>query len=283
MAYPVVPRRSHTAAALRAALFAALLAAGAPRAAGAQQGPQQSVMRGRVVTADSTHRPIENAEVTIPALGRAARTAADGTYELTGLRGGAHVVDVRRLGFVPVRRGVIMSGEADDTAAVTFALAPSVAALATVLVRDDAGGGAREMERERARSNGGVFVDRATLERNEHSVMTNVLRRVPGVSIVRVPSRQGVINVLGSARGSTRIMGQGRPRSPYCFYQIYVDGVLRYAPSDDGGAEPPPDVDQLKVSEYEAIEIYRGGAQVPPQYGGTGAACGTALLWTRTR
>jgi outer membrane receptor for Fe3+-dicitrate len=130
----------------------------------------------------------------------------------------------------------------------------------------------------------GAFVDRALLEQNEHSVMSNVLRRVPGVSLVRVPGNGKSYSALGSARGTTRVMGQpGRPRSPHCFYQVYVDGVLRYAPSDDPSGQPPPDVDELKPYDYDAIEVYRGGAQVPQRYGGTGAACGTVLLWSRTR
>jgi hypothetical protein len=261
------------------ALLALAVVAAAPAAAGAQR----SVMRGKVVSADSAHRPVEGAEVAIPSLQRVARTGADGEYVLDALPGGAHVVTVRRLGFVPVQRGVIMSGEADDTAAVTFALAPRVAELTAVMVRDDAAE-PRAMERERARSNGGAFIGRATLAQNDHAPMSNILRRVPGISLVRYPTNGRTYYALGSSRGTTRMMGQpGRPRSPYCFYQLYVDGVQRYAPSDDPGAQPPPDVDELKPSEYEAIEIYRGGAQVPQQYAGTGAACGTVLLWSRTR
>jgi hypothetical protein len=253
------------------------LALSLPVAAGAQ--PAQSVMRGTVVTADSARRPVEGAEVAIPSLQRVARTGADGEYVLNALPAGAHVVVVRRLGFVAQRRGVIVSGEADDTAAVSVALPPRVNELPTVVASEEAGAGPRAMERERARAHGGAFVDRATLAQSEHSVMTNVLRRVPGISIVRYPSRRGTYNVLGSSRGTTRL--RGGPR--HCFFQIYVDGVLRYAPSDDPTAEPPPNVDELRPHEYEAIEVYRGGAQVPQQYGGTGAACGTVLLWSRSR
>lgn len=274
---PSVPLRPRFAASL---LAASLLA---PAAARAQQPPQLSVMRGRVVSSDSSHRPVPDAEIAIAAIQRGARTGPDGEYALTGLPGGAHVVTVRRLGFVPITRGVIMSGEADDTAAVTFALTPSVTELATVSVLDAAGGGLRAMERERAKRNGGAFVDRELLGKNEHTVMSNVLRRTSGVSVIRIPSRTGSINVLGSSRGITRIQSQGRRQSPYCFYQIFVDGTLRYAPTDDPSAEPPPDIDQLKVHDFEAIEIYRGGAQVPTQYTGTGAACGTVLLWSRSR
>jgi hypothetical protein len=113
--------------------------------------------------------------------------------------------------------------------------------------------------------------------------MSNVLRSTPGLSIVRYPSSRGVYNVVGTARGTARIAGSGRRGPPICPYQIYVDGVKQYAPSADLGADPPPDIDTYKVNEYEAVEIYRGGAQVPSQYGGTGAACGTVLFWTRTR
>jgi hypothetical protein len=212
MPHTVMPHTvaSRSVARRAVALGVTLLAALAPLvAASAQQAPQQSVMRGRVVSADSAHHPIPDAEVTISVLQRGARTGADGTYELSGLPGGAHVVVVRRLGFVPVTRGVILSGEADDTAAVTFALAPNVAALEKVYVREGAGGEPRAMERERARSNGGVFIDRARLEQSEHSVMSNVLRSTPGLSIVRYPSSRGVYNVSAphAARRASRARG----------------------------------------------------------------------------
>ena len=62
-----------------------------------------------------------------------------------------------------------------------------------------------------------------------------------------------------------------------CYMGIYVDGVRLWAP----GSVDPPDFDQMRNNQYEGVEIYRGPAELPIQYQGTGAACGAILLWYR--
>ncbi len=257
------------------ALGAAVLATLAPSAARAQQ----AVVRGRVTTPDSAGRAVADAEVAVQALGRAARTGDDGAFELAALPAGTHEVIARRVGFEPVTRRVTVG--AGDTVTIALALPVRVQALAQVDVRDRATAPAapalRAFERERALSNGGAFVGDSLLARNEHSPMSNVLRRIPGATIVRVPSSSGGYNALGSSRGRQSLRG-----GKFCFYQIYVDGRRYFAPTA-ANSEPPPDVDEFRVSDYEAIEVYRGAAQTPSQYGGTGAPCGTILFWSRTR
>ena len=60
-----------------------------------------------------------------------------------------------------------------------------------------------------------------------------------------------------------------------CYMAIYVDGVRLWAP----GSVDPPDFDQMRNSQYEGVEIYRGPAELPIQY--QGAACGVILFWSR--
>jgi outer membrane receptor for monomeric catechols len=62
-----------------------------------------------------------------------------------------------------------------------------------------------------------------------------------------------------------------------CYMSVYVDGVRIWA----AGSRDPPDFDQLRNNQYEGVEIYRGPAELPTQYAGTGAACGAILLWSR--
>ena len=240
---------------------------------------QRSVLRGRVVSPDSAGAPTPAVEIAIPALSRGTRTADDGTFSLEALSAGSHEVLVRKLGFEPVTRTIALSGT--DTVTVSFTLAPRVQALAEVEVRDKAAPAVpvrRAFERERARANGGAFVSDTLLASNEHSNMSNVLRRIPGAQIARVQFDRRSYNVLASRRGGQSL----RSGDKYCYFQIYVDGTLRYAPAAMNVA-PPPDVDEFKVHDYEAIEVYRGPAQTPVQFGGTGAPCGTIAFWTRTR
>ena len=240
---------------------------------------QRSVLRGRVVSPDSAGAPTPDAEITIPTLSRSTRTAEDGTFSFEALTAGSHQVLVRRLGFEPATRTITVRGT--DTVTVLLALTPRVQALAEVEVRDKAAPAAsslRAFERDRARANGGTFVSDTLLASNEHSNMSNVLRRVPGAQVARVQFDRRSYNVLASRRNGQSLRGGDK----YCYFQIYVDGMLRYAPAAQN-LQPPPDIDEFKVHDYEAIEVYRGPAQTPVQFGGTGAPCGTIVFWTRTR
>jgi hypothetical protein len=237
------------------------------------------VLRGRVVSPDSAGAPTPAAEITIPALARSTRTADDGSFSFEALPAGRHEVLARKLGFEPATRTVTVRGT--DTVTVQLTLAPRVQALAEVEVRDKAAPAVstrRAFERERARANGGAFVSDTLLASNEHSNMSNVLRRIPGATIARVQFDRRSYNVLASRRNGQSL----RAGDKYCYFQIYVDGMLRYAPAAQN-VVPPPDVDEFKVHDYEAIEVYRGPAQTPVQFGGTGAPCGTVVFWTRTR
>ena len=240
---------------------------------------QRSVVRGRVVTPDSAGGPAPGAEVTIPTLARSARAGDDGAFVFDALPAGTYDVLARRLGHEPATRRVTLGGT--DTVTLVLALAPRVQALEQVEVRDRAIAPAstlRAFERERARANGGAFIGDTVLTRNEHSAMSNVLRRIPGAQVVRIESSRRSYNVLASRRN-----GQStRNNEKYCYFQVYVDGNLRYAPAALN-TEPPPDVDEFKVQDYEAIEVYRGPAQTPVQFGGTGAPCGTIVFWSRSR
>lgn len=240
---------------------------------------QQAVIRGRVVTSDATGRAVAEAEILLSVRGRTARTGDDGAFALDSVPAGTHEVTARKLGFEPATRRVTVA--AGDTVTLVLTLPARAQALAPVDVRDRATAPAapavRAFERERAIANGGAFINDSVLARNEHSSMSNVLRRIPGASIVRLPSSRGGYNALGSSRGRQSLRGGN-----HCFFQIYVDGLRRYAPTS-GGMDAPPDVDQFNVADYEAIEVYRGAAQTPSQYGGTGAPCGTILFWSRTR
>ena len=43
----------------------------------------------------------------------------------------------------------------------------------------------------------------------------------------------------------------------------------------------PPDLSKFNPLDLEAVEVYRSAAELPIEYGGTNAACGVLLLWTR--
>ena len=63
-----------------------------------------------------------------------------------------------------------------------------------------------------------------------------------------------------------------------CYFAIVVDGIKLWTP----GQHEPPNVQTYSVVGLDAIEVYRGAAELPVQYQGVGSACGAVLLWTRS-
>jgi hypothetical protein len=82
--------------------------------------------------------------------------------------------------------------------------------------------------------------------------------------------------------GNRTILINNRDRCPM---QIYMDGIKIFEPRSAGGgaaaAIQPPDINQFVVAQLEAIEVYRGPAETPPEFAGTGSRCGTVVLWSR--
>jgi outer membrane receptor for Fe3+-dicitrate len=132
--------------------------------------------------------------------------------------------------------------------------------------------------RARVRKSGGVFIGREALAASGRTAMSDVLRRVPGVGIQHIATSGGTIAVLASSRGGAA-QSALTPGVKYCPYQIFIDGARVYV----SGEGEPPEIDTFVPSDYQGIEVYRGSAQTPPRYAGTGAVCGTVVFWSRAK
>jgi hypothetical protein len=108
----------------------------------------------------------------------------------------------------------------------------------------------------------GHFVTRETIDIYNPRVFTDIMRRIPGVSVAPAGFGQG--NVM-----KMRVAGLARGCGPL----LFVDGVLM--PRDEF-----PDT-YLKPSDVEAIEVYKGGATTPARFNITNSACGVVAVWTR--
>ena len=263
-------------AARRAGLAATLLAATLLATSAAPAGAQAAVV-GRVIT-DSSGAPVAGAEVAVVTLGRSARSDAVGRFRLD-LPAGAHTVVVRRIGFrqlaLPVELG------AGDSLEVDVALSATVQTLTAVAVEGEANRGRIAAFEERRASGFGAFLGRDDLAEREHSRLSDVLRSHPGIRLV--PLFSG-----GHAVANGRFSGSIEPMRPQeCYMAIYLDGVRIYSPGDaDPTAHPNdkgkgPDIDRYMVNGIEALEVYRGPAETPPEFLGSNAACGTVVIWTR--
>jgi len=245
----------------------------------------QTLVTGTVL-GDSA-RPISGAIVEIKALTRSVTTSARGAYALTVDKPGAYLLEVRALGFSPASRALRLAS--GDTLRVDFALSVVPQELAPVVVESDPlpTGIMRGFE-ERRRAGFGRFITRDMLAEREHDTVAGILRGIAGMRMVRRPNDcgggfsaatgRGIAAVeLSPATGTMVTCGGGTPMAAACYMSVYVDGVRIWA----AGSRDPPDFDQFRNNQYEGVEIYRGPAELPIQYQGTGAACGAILLWSR--
>ncbi|GLC26310.1 carboxypeptidase regulatory-like domain-containing protein [Roseisolibacter agri] len=214
-------------------------------------------LQGTVVGPDG--KPLPRAQVSVAGIGRGATTGAAGTFALDSLPGGTFGVDVRALGFAPVRVAVDLTRR--RAATVSVALRERATALSSVVVRGKRSSSSRFLEEfaeRRRRSAGGTFLGPAELERRAPLYVSDVLRAAPGIRVA--PGRRFGQIVRGRAG---------------CVPTVYLDGT----PVVEGAN----DLDQLVTpASVMAIEIYTALGSVPPQFGGVSAnACGAIIVWTK--
>jgi hypothetical protein len=245
----------------------------------------QTLVTG-TVTGDSA-RPISGAILEIKAAARSTTTNARGAYALQVDRSGSYVLEVRALGFSSASRALRLGS--GDTLQVNFTLAPVPQELEPIVVTEAEPlptGIMRGFE-ERRRLGFGRFLTRDMLAERDHDTVAGILRGIAGMRMVRRPTDCGGGFSAATGRGIAAVelskgtgglvTCSGKPMPAGCYMSVYVDGVRIWAP----GSVDPPDFDRMRNNQYEGVEIYRGPAELPIQYQGTGAACGAILLWSR--
>lgn len=229
----------------------------------------QTVLAG-FVREDSTDRPIQGVEIVIEGTGRRATTDALGKFVFPGLSAGVRIALFRSVGWRPVRLSVNLA-EGDTV----WTEATMVRALVELAPLEVTGGarrahGLREGVVDRRKLGFGRFLDSSLIRASEHLRLSDLLRRVDGISLVRRGSSMFAMSI----------------RRPGCFMQVILDGRVLYRPfaptSQDTVGNPPPDLTRdFDIPALESVEVYRSAAETPSEFGGSGAACGTVVLWTR--
>jgi hypothetical protein len=108
----------------------------------------------------------------------------------------------------------------------------------------------------------GEFITRDMIERNHANARTagDILTTLRGL-MLRAGQEH---DLLYMSRSLSRIEG-------VCGARIYMNGAFH-------GEEVP----HIRPDDIEAMEVFRGPADVPSQYGGAYGACGVVLIWLRT-
>ncbi|MFW6202517.1 MAG: TonB-dependent receptor plug domain-containing protein, partial [Gemmatimonadota bacterium] len=248
-----------------------------------------------LVTDAETGRPIEGAVARLEAEdGKVGHSGADGRVLLGGIAAGARPVVIEAAGYRPQRMrlqlppgGVlevsvalgVATGFEDERAvdrarrsAAADSVPPEAIELDPVHVAVERRSDwlARIGFHDRAEIGLGTFIPPDEIERRLRAGgnLSDLLRTVTGLRVTPVGSSA---YQLQTARGLASITQDcAGPR-------IWLDGVRL-------PADAYRDVNSIVSAHALAgVEVYRGPAEVPSGFGGTGATCGVVLLWTGGR
>lgn len=209
-----------------------------------------------VRSADSA-TPLKGALIFVEGGGFVGVTDGSGSARLTGMAPGFRVVETRILGYSRGRAEVAV--RATRTAAVEFDLAVDPIEVAQVVVRARPSARTRNGFTGREQRGMGTYVTREEIEALNPRFLSEVLRRVAGISLQP--------NQLG---GSARLAIRGNPNQR-CPVQYFVDGTKTAFFN----------IDDVRPQDVEGLEIYRGAASVPIRFNVGNASCGVILIWTR--
>ena len=244
----------------RAWVTIALMCTAATTAEAQTPGPEQRVARltGRV--ADALGYSIPKAEILVTNTTLHAESGNDGRFELANLPSGPVEVVVRRLGFSPAKISLdLATGELRDIRVLLSPVAmlmDSVAVTAAAPGIEVAYGG---FETRRARGFG-TFITREEIEKKRSRVPSDLFRTISGVKVIRDNGSPTVVsNRLGTITCPLRVFIDG---NNYPLYGQSLDALVQ-------------------IGDIGAVEVYAGGATVPPQFGGRESTCGVIAIWTR--
>jgi len=228
--------------------------------AGAQEGVLGTgCIRGLV--RDSMGQAIIGAQVTIPGTVLVIESDDSGRFELAKVRPGMMSLRFRRLGYQPDTVELLVL--AGKTIPLDVTLSRLAVALTPVVITGRAElTGWRAGFYQRKTVGSGHFFTRDDIERRNPSMMSDMFRMIPGVS---VQASHGMI------RNQLRFRG-----SRGCAPLTWLDG----APLSAGEF----DIDALSPRSIEAFEVYTGTI-VPPRFSvapGIGPrTCGAIVIWSR--
>ncbi len=204
-----------------------------------------------------TGRPVSGAHVTVWGTGIETVTSMDGEFTLGNLPEGTHTLETRAVGFAPARQPVDIVRGSPGAAEVELAnIAITLDTMKVFAQRIYPSPFSGDFERRR-RVGGGRFFDEKEIEQRRPTLLTDLLRGIPGIRVV--PSIWGGVDVAMSP-------GNCRP-------DLVIDGSRQIN-------DPTFPLNTLVwANELRAVEVYTNPLKVPEEFK-SGSMCGAIVVWT---
>jgi hypothetical protein len=246
------------------AVFWVAVVPGGGNLLGGQQPARGVTVRGMVRADDGRGIPL--AEVSDHASGMKVSADSSGAFVLPDVPVGDRIIDVRRIGFGAQQFPITLV--AGKNRNVALMLPPITQALPDVNIADRLAKPARYANTRRydefytRRAQGfGTFLTREDIDRKFKTNTPELLQGVPGMKVKRIGNEWRIQSLQCQ-------MGFGE--DPQKWIRVFIDGM------DVGDAS---ELTTVNPAQIEAMEIYKGPAELPAEARGKG--CAAIFIWTR--
>lgn len=218
------------------------------------------------VTDQQTGSPLAGASVRLKELGRTAVTNSRGVFTLADLPSGVDSLEVELIGYATQKARVQIVGGRAQSVDVRMSTQPVELAPILVSVEPRSWFSDRAGLEDRIDRGNGIIITRREIDERQPTNLGDMMRGLPGV------------RVFGSGGGITatytvQLRNAMRMNGAICQPMVWVDGSKW---GQNGSA-----FTDISGFELEAVEIYRGPAEVPGEFSGGDANCGVVVVWTR--
>jgi hypothetical protein len=236
-------------------------------------GRSELVWRGparlRGTVSNAAGAPMAGARVSVLGTGREVLTGERGTYALDSLPEGTQVVEVRAIGYEPMRPVVQLAGE--EPQPLDVALLYRTITLDEVVVRGSYERNLELFEQRRRTSATGYFLRPEDIaNRPREQVMAKLIEGVPQV-LVRCPKALCFVTMFSGMSRPGGSDARSESSREQCQPNMYVDGLLQRV----------PDFNFLTAGQIAAVEVYPRRLGVPAEFMNMHNDCGSIVFWTR--
>lgn len=244
----------------------------APPGARAQQPAIQQPGLG-IHVVDASDAPVVGAQVVVAGTGLQGVSDQSGWVRLRTVPPGRVAVRVTRLGFQPSEFSLEVPPSGSLEVDVELVPGPVRVEGVTAVGAAENRALATTGFYRRKEAGGGAFLTREDIDMIGVKRTSEVFRRVRGVRVIYAGKNKWKLMGLRFGASMSQSAGSRSRNGATCEMVTFLDGNRIYL---DG-------IDDISLEGVEAIEVYRGTTEVPPEFRVTDAACGVAALWTRRR